>query len=852
MKTIKTILPLFVILIMSCTARAYVLFDGGTNSYVNGCIEGQGLWYYPGITPPQLDALVTNNVLLLYSNHVDVVDAPTNAMTGPTNGWVNNDNANVTYASFRVMVTQLPEEDGDDDFFFEFRNSYPDGNPNELGCCRVFIDTLNTSVPGTFQLGIGNFDTEFGGADSAFPPINYPEDLATDTWYTVVVAYGNNSAPGYAQNANLFINPSLQDYTNFLNFDEDDNYSDTNAIGHYVYAVDQASTPAQQGVIVAQVEFLPGSQSGSEGISNVIAGSEFSDVYTYNLPVFGIQPYLFSTNYSGNNDMFYAVASGVDLTYQWYSLNYGALTNGMNYLNGDGFSGTTNDFLVVSNLSLTDTYYCKVTDAYGNTATCSNAFEFVNTTPTAPFFTNSPSSFTTNVFDYVDIYSKAFGSGPISYQWYFAPTNVPTIYSPLVGSNDDHVDLYLADFTSQGNYYVVASNSAFGGSVTVGPITTLKENPPTSANLEQLNSLLVSFFKSQNNSITKNTTYYLNQGGASGTPLTVGGYVTTYGTPVPGDTNLNGLAVGGLGNSYAEYYIQDTNGYGAEVFGNKETNNCQPPIGTYVSVSGLIEVYNSGLEVYLSSVSAVTIVTNAPPYTITPVLVNAEFNQLATNELGTNALRIDEAMVTFTNVYCYGNVLGQPINGSAGGNSGGGYNYNGIFLANHANSFYFTVGTPYNPSNALNTALVNPSFPFNTNMLECYQFNYDYPYNQPTVVANPFDGLTMQTNYYQLTGVYSLYGYGTPIAQSPEILPSRVADYVTTPPPSFKASVALTNSVSTVTWSPQVGSTYSVYSATSLSGPWTQAAYGLTYYPTNGSFTDNSQAKAKFYYITSP
>lgn len=852
MKTIKTILPLFIILIMSCAARAYILFQDSTNyPYANGCIEGQGQWYTPTLNPLQ-DALVTNNVLLLYSNHVDYVEAPTNPITGPTNGWINNDNPNLTYASFRVMVTQLPEEEGDDDFFFQFRNSYPSGNPNALSCCRVFIDTLNTSVPGTFRLGIGNFDTEFGGADSAFPPINYPEDLATNTWYTVVVAYGNNSAPAYAINATLWINPSLNDYTNFLMSDEYNSYTDTNAIGNYVYATDPTANNPQLNIVVAQVEFEPGSQSGSEGISNVIAGSEFSDVISTNLPVFGIQPYLFSTNYSGNNDTFYAVASGVDLTYQWYSQNYGALSDGTTFPNGDIFFGSTNNTLVVSNLSLTDTYWCKVTDYYGNTATSSNAFQYVNTTPTAPYFTNSPASITTNVFSYVNLYDKAFGSGNITYQWYYAPTNLPTTYSPLVGSNQDYINLYLSDFTSQGSYYVVASNSVNGGSVAVSPVTTLTETAPTSANLEQLNTLLDSFFKSQNNSITKGTTYYLNQGGASGTPITVGGYVTTYGVPVPGDTNLNGLAVGGLGNSYAEFYIEDTNGYGAEVYGNHFTNNCQPPIGSFVNVSGLVEVYNCGMEVAPSSVSAVTIVSNAPPYTIAPLLANAEFSQLATNMLSTNVLRLNETMVTFTNVFCYGNVKGAPINGSAGGNSGGGYNYNGVFLANHANDFYFTVGTPYNPSNALNTALVNPSFPFNTNMLECYQFNYDYPYNQPTVVLNPFDGLTMQTNYYQLTGVYALYGSGTPVAQSPEILPSRVADYVYSAPPSFQIRVVETNLAPTLSWTPQAGSTYSVYSATNINGPWTQAAYGLTYYPTNGAFTDSNPARAKYYYITSP
>src|ERR1700733_8696917 len=111
MKTIKILLPLIVTVIMSWSAHAYILWNEATNQpYTNGCIEGQGSWYTPALNPLR-DALVTNDVLLLYSNSVDYVETPTNPLTGPTNGWINTDNPNVTYASFRVMVTQLPEED---------------------------------------------------------------------------------------------------------------------------------------------------------------------------------------------------------------------------------------------------------------------------------------------------------------------------------------------------------------------------------------------------------------------------------------------------------------------------------------------------------------------------------------------------------------------------------------------------------------------------------------------------------------------------------------------------------------------------------------------------------------------
>ena len=145
---------------------------------------------------------------------------------------------------------------------------------------------------------------------------------------------------------------------------------------------------------------------------------------------------------------------------------------------------------------------------------------------------------------------------------------------------------------------------------------------------------------------------------------------------------------------------------------------------------------------------------------------------------------------------------------------------------------------------------MNPAFPVNTNTLEVYQFGTDYPYNQPIQVYNPFDNLPIPSYCYQLTGVYQVYGLPTP---GPEILPSRVADYVVNPTPAPTLTVGVTNKAATISWVPQVGSTYTVYSSTNLLGPWTQAAFGATYYPTNGAFTDTgSAAQAKFYQVTSP
>jgi len=86
---------------------------------------------------------------------------------------------------------------------------------------------------------------------------------------------------------------------------------------------------------------------------------------------------------------------------------------------------------------------------------------------------------------------------------------------------------------------------------------------------------------------------------------------------------------------------------------------------------------------------------------------------------------------------------------------------------------------------------------------------------------------------------------------TPEIYPSRYADFVTTKPAAFAATVAVTNGLPALAWPAVVGSTYSVYAATNLLGPWTQT-FGLGYYPSIGAYTDTNAAMAKFYRVSTP
>lgn len=821
MKTVKIILPLIVTLIMSCTARAGFLFEDYTNyPYNNGPIEGQGPWFTT-TTDPRDDIMVTNNVILLNATNYDTLEAP-------TNGWpIPQYYDDYTYASFRLMVTQLPSaglySNGTIVCEFVNTNAYDD-NTNGATVCHLFLDQLGTTLPGTFRLGIGNYATEFSGAGESAPPHNYPMDLATDVWYSVVILYDNSG--DNLEGASLWINPSLNDWVNWL---EGNNIVSPGVATDYAYGNDGNGSPEQDNITIQEIRFIPSVYAGNFGISNVLVatddngnyGDGFSEVLTTNFPVIAIQP-VPGTNYSGNPLTLTTLASGVDVTYQWYD-NSGPLSDGQNY------SGSQNNILTINSLSASDTYYCIITDAYGNTVTTSNAFEYVIITPTAPFFpTNDvPVNATNNLFAYTGFSDPALGTGPLTYQWYYAPTNVPLVFTQLVGQTSSSLSLYLADYTSEGSYYVVASNDVNSGSIAYGPTNTLTEVPPAYATMTQLHNLVFSFVNTPGNG------YAADPGNAYvvSTNVAVNGYVTTR-TVAPGD---------GLGNSYTEYFIEDTNGYGAEIYLSGVNNTNTPALGTDVTVSGELELYHNQMQLSPAGLNQIIPNASAPVATIAPVLGNSMFNTLLFDGTSSNVIFLNSSIITFTNCYIYGGPQGQPF-GDDGSHSG----VSGIFT--NYTYLYFTIGSPYNAT---------PGPNFNTNTLEIYQFGYNYPYlpldawgTGPIQQYSSFYNQPIPTHCYQITGVYVAYFSGTTF--EPELEPSVLSDYVVNPPSAPVASVSLTGGVSTVTWSPHVGSTYSVYSATNITGPWTQAAYGLAYYPTNGAFTDNNKAKAKFYYITSP
>src|SRR6202034_2734229 len=143
---------------------------------------------------------------------------------------------------------------------------------------------------------------------------------------------------------------------------------------------------------------------------------------------------------------------------------------------------------------------------------------------------------------------------------------------------------------------------------------------------------------------------------------------------------------------------------------------------------------------------------------------------------------------------------------------------------------YITVGAPYDSVT-------------NSKTMEIFQPAYNIG-----GVTNQFDNQPIPTHVAQLTGIFAPYG-GTPSYD--EVIPSRYEDYLVDSPAAFSISLGETNKTATISWLPVGGATYSVYGATNLTGPWINEAYGLTYYPTNGVFSQpiNSGLSAKYYIL---
>jgi len=166
------------------------------------------------------------------------------------------------------------------------------------------------------------------------------------------------------------------------------------------------------------------------------------------------------TTYSGRSVNLQGKAAGAaPLSYQWL-------------LNGTNITGATNANLLLAALQPANagSYQLLVSNSLGTVISQPAPVTVMGRS--LPVFLSQLSASSTNVNqgERLRLYSGAvFGSGPLTYQWYFSPTNnhvsgaiYPPNYTAISGATNDTLTFDQALAIQTGNYYVAVSNQ-YGG-----------------------------------------------------------------------------------------------------------------------------------------------------------------------------------------------------------------------------------------------------------------------------------------------------------------------------------------------------------------------------------------------------
>jgi hypothetical protein len=508
--------------------------------------------------------------------------------------------------------------------------------------------------------------------------------------------------------------------------------------------------------------------------------------------------------------------------------------------------------------------------AIGNVIVGTTFSDVLTNTPQLPVIGIGPQS--TNIYsgNNLTLYVAASGLGQLTYHW--LSNSVPLSDGTYVSGSVSNV-LTLTDLQNTANYSVAVANSAgsvtsavavvtvnttptppffvtqpYGSTNTLGSTITLTAlangtgpltyqwyfEPTSGGGFSPVSGQTSSTLTLANANFGESGYYYVtvtgdgSQNSATVTVLVVPpatvtiGYLHSFLTNNPpsnnyfpkGTTmyNVQGVVTSFgemMSQTYSEFFIQDGTG-GAVVFLNGFGNTYIPPVGALVLVTGEPEEYYGALEVVLASPTNINVISYNNPLPA-PVLLN--FPLMATNPMGTYGIGIQCSLVTLTNVWLYSSSSGAPVSGT--------------YAVNYHTPFYafqqpYSAGQPY---------------------IEIYVYTYTNAVNQlnTNYFGQPIPGFA-----YEITGEMGIFS-----TTAPELYPTRFADIVTNAPAPFKAGLTVSNGVSQLTWPAATGSTYSVYSATNLLGPWTQT-FGLSYYPSTGIYKATNAAASQFYRVSTP
>jgi hypothetical protein len=539
----------------------------------------------------------------------------------------------------------------------------------------------------------------------------------------------------------------------------------------------------------------------------------------------------------------------------------------------DSLTNPLQNNIVISQIAFSQ-YANQGVAAIGNVIVGTTFGEVLTHAPQVPVIGIGPQSTNLYANDNLTLYVAASGLGQLTYQW--LSNNVPLSDGGNVSGSVGNI-LALTDLQNTANYSVAVGNSA--GSVTSAPAVVTVDTTPTppffitqpysstntfgsaitlTALANGTGPLTYQWYFSTNNTsfspvsgqtsstlylapanFTEAGYYYVtatgdgSQNSATATVLIVPPPMVTIGFlhslmisnpstyyDIEGTTVFNVVGVVTsfgcvVTTTYSDYFIQDGTG-GALVFINGFGNTNILPVGTLVSVTGEAVQYYGELEVEPDLTAATGNPTNVIVISYNnplpaPTVLNVPL--MATNPMGAYGLGVQCSLVTITNAYLYSSALGAAVSGN--------------FPINSSKTLYafaqpYSAGQPY---------------------MTVYVFTHTNAVNQSN--TNYF-GKPIPSFAYQLTGAMGLYS-----TTSPELYPSRYEDFVTNAPAPFAAGLTVSHGVAQLTWPAATGSTYSVYSATNLHGPWTQT-FGLGYYPSTGLYKATNSAATQFYRVSTP
>jgi hypothetical protein len=563
--------------------------------------------------------------------------------------------------------------------------------------------------------------------------------------------------------------------------------------------------------------------------------------------------------------------TGLDAAFLWINPSANELANGINDVYATDAGGSAGQLAITISQIGFSQYDNQGVAAIGkvNVGSAPGDFGFA-TIPQLPVIGIQPLG--TNIYsgNGATLYTAASGID-VTYQW--LSNNVPLVDDGVTVSGSSSNILTLSDLQNTANYSVAVANSAgsvtstvaavsvdttptppsfisqpYGTTNTYGSTITLSAaaigtgpisyqwyfEPSGGGSFSQVGTGSTLTLSPAN--FSESGSYYVTATGGAGSPtnsLTVSvlvvppsqvtiGFLHSFLTNNPPSGNyypvgstlfyVQGVVTsfGEVGSAtYSDFYIQDGTGGAMVYLGTPNTN--QAPVGALVGVTGEVEEYYGQLELVANPTNV-----NVINYNNTlPVTVPLNLGLMATNPMGAYGLGIQCSLVTLTNVWLYSSSSGAPVSGT--------------YAVNSHTPFY-AFQQPYTNQ---------PSQPY----MEIYVYTYTNAVDQlnTNYFGQPIPGFA-----YELTGEMGIYS-----TTAAEIYPTRFADIVTTPNAPFRIGLTASNGVSTLTWPAVTGSTYSVYSAPSLLGPWTQT-FGLSYYPSIGTYTATNAAAARFYRVSTP